>query len=200
MLNRVVFLLALVMILGTGCATHKVKDVPVKKLSDYSCYTCDNDIEVAIDVYAETEKTKQAFYADLNSKQFYPIHILLKNNTNGRLFVLRDGIVLNDPVGTEFKHTRSAAMYEDFEHNKMAYALLGFGIFSYMSAEDANNKMKADWSEKEFPDEMIINSGRVNSGFAYLKLPEGVRPEGKTLSIDVEDMESHERRTVVVQL
>ena len=38
-------------------------------------------------------------------------------------------------------------MASDFEKNKMAYALLGFGIFSYMSAEDANEKMRADWKK-----------------------------------------------------
>lgn len=35
-------------------------------------------------------------------------------------------------------------MYSAFEKNKVAYALLGFGLLSYMSADEANRKMESD--------------------------------------------------------
>ncbi|MBU1001423.1 MAG: hypothetical protein KKE73_02755 [Proteobacteria bacterium] len=199
-MKRLTLPLVLLLALTSGCASHKIKDVPVNQLEGYGCYTKIDDVEIAADLYAETQKTKEVFSADLNKAQFFPVHVIVKNDTDGRVLILRSGIALSDTVGSEYKHVSSAAMCEEFAHNKMAYALLGFGIFSYMSAEDANTKMKADWSDKEFSEEMIVNAGRVNSGFVYLKLPEGSTPEGKTLSIEVEDMETNARQVVKLQL
>jgi hypothetical protein len=84
-------------------------------------------------------------------------------------------------------------MADACEHNKMAYALLGFGIFSYMSADEANRKMASDWRDKELPDTFIINPGRQRHGFLYFELPEGDTPGGATLTFLVESLESKKK-------
>jgi hypothetical protein len=84
-------------------------------------------------------------------------------------------------------------MAEALEHNKMVYALLGFGIFSYMSAEEANRKMASDWRDKELQDTFIMNPGRKRHGFLYFELPEGETPSGYKLTFVVESLESKEK-------
>ena len=191
---------ALLAVVCAGCATHKIMNVPVASLENYKCHTSSDDYEVAVDVYDDVEKTKQAFYDDLNKRHYFPIHVMIKNNSSNRLLVDRNEIVLTGISGQEFKHVDHAAMCDEFEHNKMAYALLGFGIFSYASADEANEKMQADWAEKELPKEMIVDSGRLGSGFAYIKLPEGLSPEGMKLSFQIENMETKDRQTITMQL
>lgn len=81
------------------------------------------------------------FYLDVTSRGYFPIFIAVRNDSkNDNILILRDSAVL-DCVGTHYRPVRNTVMYNDFERNKMAYALLGFGIFSYMSAEEANRKM-----------------------------------------------------------
>ena len=87
-------------------------------------------------------------------------------------------------------------MAADFEKNKMAYALLGFGIFSYMSAEDANEKMRADWTGKELGSDTIINAGRSADGFVYFKMPNGLKPDGMRLEFEAEALDGGDREEV----
>jgi hypothetical protein len=56
----------------------------------------------------------------------------------------------------------------------MAYALLGFGIFSYMSAEEANKKMRSDWTAKELPREKVLIPNRKTHGVVYFDMGPGL--------------------------
>jgi hypothetical protein len=59
-----------------------------------------------------------------------------------------------------------------------------------MSADDANKKMASDWASKELASEVILNPSRRNAGFVYLKMPTGVKPDGMTLNLKVENLET----------
>ena len=92
-------------------------------------------------------------------------------------------------------------MVEKFEHNKISYALLGFGIFSYMSAEEANKKMLNDWSEKELPAEKVLIPSRKTHGVVYFQLGTGLpRLPNSTLSVSLANMRTGERRLVKVRI
>jgi hypothetical protein len=82
----------------------------------------------------------------------------------------------------------------------MVYALLGFGIFSYMSADDANKKMAADWASKELPKEVIVGPGRKSSGFIYVKLPNGEKPTGLELVVSIEYLDKKGTEAVHLRL
>jgi hypothetical protein len=93
-------------------------------------------------------------------------------------------------------------MISKFEHNKMAYALLGFGIFSYMSAEKANKKMLEDWSGKELPAEKVLFPGRKSHGVVYLYLGKaGLEAfPNSTLNVPLLNMRTGERKPVTLRL
>jgi len=189
---------AIVALACSGCATYESSTVQVKDAAQYANTTEQDKITVAAELYSDPAKTKDAFYVDLSEKSYYPVQIVIHNQGVSRLLVLKDNVEIDDAKGNAYKPINVTSMTDTFEHNKMAYALLGFGIFSYMSADDANKKMAADWSSKEMPSELIVNTDRKNAGFLYFKMPDGVKPKGMTLVVPVESLET--RKNVAFRL
>ena len=188
------FLLSVVLTLGlAGCASYQYGRVDVRLIDQYSLRTIAGGISLAVEPYDTTEKAKEGFYEDVTTEDFYPVQLIFQNDSNDRIIVLRETVELVDAGQNVFRPVRSTIMFNAFEKNKMAYALLGFGIFSYMSAEEANRKMETDWREKEIPDNLIVSSGRKANGFVYFKLPKGQKIKGSKLRLEVEALESKKK-------
>jgi hypothetical protein len=189
------FLLVIIALLFAiaGCATYKRTAVEVGALDIYKSKMTLKGITIAADPIDNSEEAKDNFYVDVNKANFFPVLIIAQNDTNDRIIFLKESFELTDPSGATYRPVSSAIMADACEHNKMAYALLGFGIFSYMSADEANRKMASDWRDKELPDTFIINPGRQRHGFLYFELPEGGTPGGSTLTSVVESLESKEK-------
>jgi hypothetical protein len=182
--------LASAVLFTSGCATYKVGAISERDISEYSNASTISGVTVAADLLSSPERIQQGFYINLAEKDYYPVQIVAQNNTDARLLLTKDSIEVADAAGNVYRPINVKVMSDEFEHNKMAYALLGFGIFSYMSADDANKKMASDWAEKELASEVILNPSRRNAGFIYLKMPTGVKPNGMTLNVTVENLEA----------
>jgi hypothetical protein len=177
----------------TGCATYKRTPVQVGTIDTYKSKMSTKGITVAADPIDNEIEAKENFYVDVTEANFFPVLIIVQNDTSDRIIFLKESVELTDPKGNYYRPVSSAVMADACEHNKMAYALLGFGIFSYMSAEEANRKMASDWQDKEFPDTSITNPGRKRHGFLYFELPEGETTSGYRLSFMVERLETKEK-------
>ena len=172
-----------------GCATYKHTQVRVDEVETYPSHISEKGILIAVDPCDSSEEAKEEFYVDVTSQNFYPVLLIMRNDTSNRLIILKDSFVLEDADGRFYRPVNSQVMADTCEHNKMAYAFLG-GIFSYMSAEDANRKMASDWRDKELPDSLIINPERRTSGFVYFELPAGKTTKGCTLKLEVENLDT----------
>lgn len=157
-----------------------------------------NGVVAGAEAYTVEAKVKEVFHVNVTEEGFFPIELSVSNDTDARVLIERGRIQLISNAGSSVYPIPSTAMADEFEKNKMAYALLGFGIFSYMSAEEANRKMAADWSSKELPSETIIQPGRRASGFIYVKLPKGTSPQGMELVVTIDRLEA--RRTDQVRI
>lgn len=193
--RKTFFLVGIILLLAVaGCATYKRGKIDVlSSPDDYACRCTAQGVSVAADPYDSTEKAKQGFYVDVTKESFYPVQLIVWNDTSERILVLREESQLIDASNNIYRPVRSTVMADASEHNKMAYALLGFGIFSYMSAEEANRKMASDWREKELPDQLIIPAGRKMNGFLYFQLPEGQTTKGCKLRLEAEKIETREK-------
>ena len=177
----------------TGCASYQYGIVDIRPAEQYPSRITANGISLAADLYDSKEKAESAFYVDVTSEGFYPVNLIFRNDTKDRVIVLRDTVELIDAAGNANRPVRYSVMYSAFEKSKMAYALLGFGIFSYMSAEDANRKMESDWRQKEIPDQLIIQPGRKADGFVYFRLPQGKTPKGGKIVLEAESLETKQK-------
>lgn len=199
MLKRMVFPVFLTFLFGVaGCASYKYGKIDVLQPEKYPNHTAVSGISLAADPYDSVEKAKAGFYVDVNSKRYYPVHLIFSNDSNERVMLEREKIQLIDGDGNQIAKVRSTVMADECEHNKMAYALLGFGIFSYMSADDANKKMAADWRDKELVEQVIIAPGKKANGFLYFRIPERKNVTGYRLQAELEKIDSKE--TVALQI
>jgi hypothetical protein len=183
-----------------GCASYKAGRIDVRPVEEYANFTEKEKILLAADPYDTSEKAKECFYEDVTEQGFYPVNLIIKNDSNERILILKETVELIDASGNIYRPVPSNIMSDTCEHNKMSYALLGFGIFSYMSAEEANRKMATDWREKECPAQLIIDSDRKANGFLYFKLPQGKTIRGCKLIVEAEGLETKKKIQLEVRL
>ena len=201
MKSRLFILIILTLLFGlVSCATYKATQIVVRPIDEYTIRTKADGITCAADPYDTPEKAKQGFYVDTTSQGFYAINLILLNETDDRVMILRDAVELVDSDGNAHRSVRADIMIDALESSPLAYAFFGFGIWSAMSAEEANKKMAADWRDKEIPDNMIISPGQKTNGFVYFQLPKGKVPKGCTLRFEAEQLESRERVPVELTL
>jgi hypothetical protein len=188
MANRAEFVAFFVLniLLITGCASYKYGRIDTLSVVKYQIRTMESGISVAADPYDSSTKAKKGFYVDVTKENFYPVHLIFQNNTDYKIMFRRETIVLIDANDNRCLPTASKIMSDTCQHNKMAYALLGFGIFSYMSAEEANRKMESDWREKEIPEMLYLRPGMKKDGFVYFELPEGKTTKGCKLKLEID--------------
>lgn len=192
-MNVPLLILFALLVSNYGCATHQVNPVDTRAVEAYPNRVALDGIAAAADPYDDAEKAQRGFYQDVTREGFFPVQLVFKNDTNDRVLVLRETLELMHPNGHIYRPIRSNAMYNAFENNKIAYALLGFGIFSYMSAEEANRKMESDYRDKELAEQVIIQPGLRASGFAYFQLPKGSTTKGSKLSLIAERLDNRQK-------
>jgi len=173
-------LLILLLMLGAAsCATYKQPRINIRPVDEYPNISTTQGISVAADPYDTTEKAKEGFRADVTRKGFFPVNLIFKNDTNECVRIRRETIELIDENGVVHRPVNSKVMFENLKFSAVARFIAGsvisvaVGAVSSVSAILANRKMKADWGQKEIPDELIIPPGRNMSGFVYFRLPEG---------------------------
>src|SRR5437764_5613538 len=184
-----------------GCASHEIRALNPDAIDTYRNQTKQAGVTVAADSFNTKQKVEMAFTMDLNEQGFVPILLVMENQTADNFHLLKDDIELVDSRGNIQKPVPANIMVEKFEHNKIAYALLGFGIFSYMSAEEANRKMFNDWSSKELPAEKVLIPSRKSQGVVYFNLGTGLTTlSGSTLQIPLLNMRTGERSLAKIKI
>jgi hypothetical protein len=190
---RKLLMLLILFVSSYGCATHQVNPIDSKSVEAYTNRLTQDGVSAAADPYDNAEKAQRGFYQDVTREGFFPVQLIFKNDTNDRVIILRETIELIHTSGNVYRPVRSTAMYNAFENNKIAYALLGFGIFSYMSAEEANRKMETDYRDKELPEQVVILPGLRANGFAYFQLPKGSTTKGSKLMLQAERLDNRQK-------
>ncbi|MCP4328048.1 MAG: hypothetical protein GY791_06380 [Alphaproteobacteria bacterium] len=173
----------------SACASYDKQHVDYADSSAYVSTVTVEGITLSAEPYDTEAEVVSAFDEPLNEKGYYPIRVHLNNGSQDRIIVLRETVELESPKGQTFRPVGAAVMADDFEDDAVAYALLGFGIFSYASAKDANKEREADYHAKEIPESRIIAPGSSLGAFVYFQLPEGVDINSCTLRGTVEHMD-----------
>ncbi len=124
----------------------------------------------------------------------------MNNESADSQLVMKADIELIDSAGNVRKPVPANVVVEKFKHNKMAYEL-GFGIFSYTSADDANKKMVGDLSNKELPAEKVLLQNRKTYGALYFDLGPGLKTlPNATLIVPIHNMKSGQTKQIKVRM
>lgn len=176
-----------------ACTSHKVVEVEPFVFGKGVSRVEQGGIVVGIEPYENAERIEKVFSVDMSKGGYYPIRLSLSNLSDSRVVLARSQVRLIDKDGNSHPAIASKDVADDLRHNSVAYGLLGFGIFSFNSAEEANAIMKQDWAFKELPANMFFGRGQKQDGFAYVQLPQGILPRDTTFELVVEDFTSKER-------
>ncbi|MFQ5658559.1 MAG: hypothetical protein ACE5G5_13540 [Candidatus Methylomirabilales bacterium] len=196
---------ALVMVLAgislLGCASHEIKALTPQPIDTYELRATAAGIMIAAEPFSTKEKVEKAFTIDLTEKGYVPILLVMENRLGDNVLLTKEEIELVDSQGNFLKPISAQVMAEKFEKSKMAYALLGFGLFSYMSADEANKKMRSDWSSKELPAEKILLPHRKVHGVVYFQCGLGLAAlPNATLHIPFTNLRTGQRDSIRLRI
>jgi hypothetical protein len=141
---------------------YRVKTVKLLPIESYPARISVQDITVAADPYSNDERSFSAFdVKHLNSRGYFPIHIIVQNNTPDFLIVRTRNILLITADGQKLYSTPISVLVED--------------IFKASSinkvSRDASGAIKAgsplsDFSGKDLTNK-LIDPGKISDGFLF---------------------------------
>jgi hypothetical protein len=183
-----------------ACASYDKHHVDYGTVKDYSNSNTLDGVTLAAEPLVSEARVTAVFDENLLAKDYYPIKVMLQNDSDGRVRVLRETVELRDSKGRVYRPVEATVVAEDFEDSGVAYGMLGgvFFYFLYASATDANLERQADYSKKEMPPLQVIPPGQKRGFFLYFKLPRYV-VGSSSLRLEVEHMEDQRLTVLTVQ-
>ncbi len=199
-LPRLMFLLVVTIGLY-GCPSHKMVALTPQPIDAYLARETVNDVTIAAEAFHTKEKAEKSFTVNLTETGYVPILLVMQNRSQDNMLLIRDDIELVDTRGNVIMPSSANVMVEDFEHDKVALAIIGFGILSYAAADDANKEMLRDWSEKGLPAEKVLKPLRKAHGVVYFKLEKGLATlPNSTLHVPISNMRTGETFSVKLRV
>ena len=183
-----------------GCASYEHKPVNFQAAEAGGHTVTVDAVTVSAEAFETQGETMAAFDEDLTEEGIVPVQVLVRNATAGNILIQRETVQLVDAQGQVHRPVPAVVVAEAVEDNAMAYALLGFGIFSYASAQEANKERTADYQSKELDEAKIVAPGAEHGAFVYFKLPKGVDPNSASLRLQVQHVGSNQVSAVELEL
>lgn len=183
----------------SGCASYTSQHVEQNDISSYVSKVTVAGVVMAADGIDSAAKTKSIFTVDTGEKDFVPVEVIIKNNSDRNLLVESSNITLTDSAGNTKSPVKSDVVADNFEHNKLAEAFFGFGILSYAAAEDANKKMRQDWEAKSFPDNKTLLANSETRGYLFFKTNRK-NVTGSTFIVKAKDLKTNKMINLAVKL
>jgi hypothetical protein len=148
--------IGIVIILGAvaAAAQYRAKNIQVLPLESYPAQTVVGGITVAVDPYPNDAKSSTAFdVKDLNTRGYYPVHIIVKNGTESFVTVKTRNVVLVTASGQELYTLPASTLVEDVFKGKEATSM------------KAGSPL-LDFTEKQLTNRQL-SPGRTSDGFVF---------------------------------
>lgn len=188
-------LVAVTSILGSaGCYT--VKPIPLRQIDEYPVRESVSDVTVAVEALRD-RACEEVFNRRLSSKGFVPVLVVVGNRSNSVVTLLGSGIQLQDEAGQIHHRVPARVVAAKYERQPGLEAVLLFGMLSFMDANQHNDKLHADWAEKELGQRMIVRPHTTVHGIAYFNLEDRPRVCNLTASVPIIDEEGQYHRVAL---
>jgi len=195
------FIICLMLLVSSGCASHNAARQP--DLS-YDLKAQENKIEkdgiaLMVKVFHLKSELETYFDADLLKYSMLPVQINLQNKSYGRNVVFNtDGINLIDPTGTRNPILSAEQVIDKTKRSywRTAGWTVAFGIFgiipSAINVSNTNKKIQADYESRMIKGGNLIGGGAA-AGLTFFTVPEGLSSlSGWKVSMILKDIESSE--------
>lgn len=110
-----IFALSILLIGSIATAgDYKIKIVPVRPMESYPAQATAAEVTIAADPFDTDEKSFTAFdVKDLNSRGYYPIHIIIQNKSKAYLSVRTRNMILITSSGEQLYTTPATILVDD---------------------------------------------------------------------------------------
>lgn len=150
---------------------YVVKPVKIEPIESYAARTTVGSITIAADPYSIDEKSYTAFdVKKLNSRGYFPVHVIIQNTSNEFLIVRTRNILLITSSGEQLYTTPVSVLLEDL------FKAGSVDKLSQSEASESSKKAKAgtplsDFMNKDLTNK-LINPGEISSGFLFFTNPD----------------------------
>lgn len=163
---------------------YRIKTVKVQPMESYPARASVGDVTIAADPYDTNRKSLTAFdIKKLNSRGYFPLHVIIQNGSQEFLKVYTRTIVLVTPSGQHLYTTPAAILVDDLDKAGMTskIPLIGSDGSPGMGKEGT---ALSDFSGKELTNR-TVDPGSVSDGFLFFFTPDPeISPfKGSTLYI-----------------
>jgi hypothetical protein len=202
--NRETFAIVLSGVLLAGCASYTPSSAPIPEPTPAE-WTVQNALAVAVDPYADAERQKATFDADLNKADVIAIQVVVENRQPRAMLVRPSDMALELPTGKKFSPSGVTTVVNKVgESGSVVGAAFAFGIIGAIAASDSEESARtartADYKEKAFI-ETILRRQESAHGFVFFIPPRGTEPfDAATLRLRFIDFESAVSEVIEVPL
>ena len=166
-------------LLLAACASYTPSSAPVPEPMP-TAWTVQGTLAVAADPYADAERQKAFFDADLDEADVIAIEIVTENRGPNVMLVRPSDIILELPDGKKFSPSGVTTVVNKVgESGSVVGAAIAFGIIGMLAAPSAEEKARtartADYKDKAFKETTL---GQMDSahGFVFFIPPRGTEP------------------------
>jgi hypothetical protein len=186
-------LLALAFSTTALASDYQLKTVKILPIESYPARKAMGEVTIAADPYTTDEKTYTAFdVKDLNSRGYFPLHIIILNGSQSYVSVRTRDITLMTSDGQKLYTTPATIVVQDVIKGSLMSKL------PKMKSHDQSTSTKTgspllDFTGKELTNRQI-EPGAVSTGFIFFFTPEPKKPffaGSKLLIPQVMDENSH---------
>lgn len=150
------------LLLASDYIPKKVEVLPVES---YPARASVKDITIAADPYPDNEKSATAFdCTDLNSRGFFPVHLIIRNNSPYYLKVRTQNIQLETRLGERLYSTPATIVVEEVVGKKFSDSFSGLKDGDTLS--DSIASPLSDFTSKALTNG-LINPGMTRDGFLF---------------------------------
>ena len=158
-------------ILPLTAADYVVKTVKIEPIESYAARTSVGAIVIAADPYYMDEKSYTAFdVKKLNSRGYFPVHVIIQNASDEFLIVRTRNILLITSSGEQLYTTPVSVLLEDL-FNADSVDKLSQSESSKSSKKSKIGTPLSDFTSKDLTNK-LINPGEVSSGFLFFINPD----------------------------
>jgi hypothetical protein len=150
---------------------YQIKTVQVLPIESYPARITLDGITIAADPYATDEKSYTAFdVKDLNSKGYFPLHVIIQNASQGYVSLRIRNVVLVTSGGQELYTTSATIVVQDVIKGSLVSKLPKMRSHD-PSVSTRSGSPLLDFTGKELTNRQI-DPGIVSAGFIFFFNPE----------------------------
>ncbi len=159
-------LLAMLALVPALAAEYQIRTVKVLPVDSYPARVTVGGLTIAADPYPNDEKSYTAFdVKDLNSKGYFPIHLIIRNSSNSFITVRTRDITLTTAEGQKLYTTPATLVVQDVIKGGLVSKL------PKMKSRDQSTSTRSgspllDFTGKELTNRQI-EPGAVSDGFIF---------------------------------